>query len=153
MKSGVILRGIGGFYDVLSDGEVFRCRARGRFRRLGISPMVGDRVRFQPETEISEGIMEEILPRRNAMKRPAVANVDQLVLVLSASWQWIPNRIFFWWINCLSRRNGRRFRHCLFSTRQIWQVRRKKWPSGPNMTGQDIQSILFPENSISAWGN
>ncbi len=84
MKSGVILRGIGGFYDVLSGGEVFRCRARGRFRRLGISPMVGDRVRFQPETEISEGIMEEILPRRNAMKRPAVSNVDHLAVVLAA---------------------------------------------------------------------
>ena len=85
MKSGVILRGIGSFYDVLSNGEVFRCRAGGRFRRLGISPMVGDRVRFQPETEISEGIMEEILPRRNAMKRPAVANVDHLAVVLAAA--------------------------------------------------------------------
>ena len=85
MKSGVILRGIGGFYDVLSDGEVFRCRARGRFRRLGISPMVGDRVRFQPETEISEGILEEILPRRNAMKRPSVANVDHMAVVLAAA--------------------------------------------------------------------
>ena len=46
--------------------------------------MVGDRVRFQPETEISEGIMEEILPRRNAMKRPAVSNVDHLAVVLAA---------------------------------------------------------------------
>ena len=85
MKSGIIVRGVGSFYDVISGGEVFRCRARGRFRKLGIVPMVGDRVRFEPETEVSEGTIEEVLPRGNTLIRPAVANIDHLAAVLAAT--------------------------------------------------------------------
>ena len=40
MKEGVIIKGVGSFYDVLVGSEVFRCRPRGRFRKLGITPMV-----------------------------------------------------------------------------------------------------------------
>lgn len=84
MKEGVIIKGIGGFYDVLSHKEIYRCRARGRFRKLGITPMVGDQVRFTPETEIVEGSLEEIYPRKNSLRRPAVANITQLAVVMSA---------------------------------------------------------------------
>jgi ribosome biogenesis GTPase len=44
MITGIILRGVGSFYDVVSDGEIHRCRARGKFRKLGLTPMVGDHV-------------------------------------------------------------------------------------------------------------
>ena len=85
MKEGVIIRGIGGFYDVLAENEVFRCRARGRFRKQRITPMVGDMVKFTPETEVAEGTLEEIIPRRNTLKRPAVANISHLAVVIAAS--------------------------------------------------------------------
>jgi ribosome biogenesis GTPase len=84
MREGVIVKGVGGFYDVLSDKEIFRCRARGRFRKLGITPMVGDYVRFTPETEVTEGALEEIYPRKNTLQRPAVANITHLAVVMSA---------------------------------------------------------------------
>jgi ribosome biogenesis GTPase len=85
MKEGVILKGIGGLYDVMADGEVFQCRPRGRFRIKGISPMVGDRVRFAPPTDTAEGVLEEILSRKNTLLRPAVANIDCLAVVLSVT--------------------------------------------------------------------
>jgi ribosome biogenesis GTPase len=85
MKTGIILRGVGSFYDVISEGEVFRCRPRGRFRKQRIMPMVGDYVQFEPESDISEGTLEEILPRRNTLIRPAVANIDHLAVVLAAA--------------------------------------------------------------------
>ncbi|NLB41612.1 MAG: ribosome small subunit-dependent GTPase A [Clostridiales bacterium] len=84
MKEGVIIKGIGGFYDVLSNNEIYRCRARGKFRKQKITPMVGDHVRFTPETEISEGSLEEIYPRKNSLRRPAVANITNLAVVMSA---------------------------------------------------------------------
>ena len=84
MKEGVIIKGIGGFYDALSNKEIYRCRARGKFRKQGITPMVGDQVRFTPETEISEGSLEEIYPRKNSLLRPAVANITHLAVVMSA---------------------------------------------------------------------
>ena len=81
---GRIIRGIGGFYDVLmQSGETIRCKARGRFRNDGITPMVGDLVETSvPETGFAS--MDDILPRTNALLRPPVANIDLLVIVLSA---------------------------------------------------------------------
>lgn len=81
---GRIIRGIGGFYDVLmQSGETIRCKARGRFRNDGITPMVGDLVEISvPETGFAS--MDDILPRTNALLRPPVANIDLLVIVLSA---------------------------------------------------------------------
>jgi ribosome biogenesis GTPase len=81
---GRIIRGIGGFYDVLIEGgETVRCKARGRFRNEGVTPMVGDLVELSfPETGFAS--MDEILPRTNALLRPPVANIDLLVIVLSA---------------------------------------------------------------------
>jgi len=84
MKEGVIIKGIGGFYDVISDNEVYRCRPRGKFRKLGITPMVGDRVRISPQATAHEGILEEIFPRKNTLIRPPVANIDSLAVVMAA---------------------------------------------------------------------
>lgn len=80
MAEGTIIRALSGFYDVLSEGVVVRCRARGRFRKDGVSPLVGDRVTLT-QAGSGEGYVVDILPRRNRFVRPAVANVDMLVLL------------------------------------------------------------------------
>ena len=85
MKAGTILKGIGGFYYVAVGNEVFRCKARGRFRNLGITPMVGDHVQIEPGIGSSEGSVEEIKPRKNVLIRPAVANIDYLAVVIAAA--------------------------------------------------------------------
>ena len=80
MERGRILKGIGGFYYVLSDGgALFECKARGRFRNDRETPMVGDYVHFE------NGLLLDIAQRKNALVRPPVANVDQLIVVLSLS--------------------------------------------------------------------
>ena len=82
--TGLILKGVGGFYTVLSDnGMEIVCRARGRFRKDGITPVVGDRVEY---IEDGEGrSVSKILPRRNIFIRPAVANLDKLIRGASLS--------------------------------------------------------------------
>lgn len=84
MPEGIIVKAISGFYYV-QDGEIVRqCRARGVFKKREISPLVGDRVRFEPIGG-REGVVEEVLPRRNELVRPPVANLDQAVLTFSAA--------------------------------------------------------------------
>ena len=78
------MRALSGFYDVRSEGALIRCRARGRFRLDGLSPLVGDRVELETE-DGGDGVICRVLPRRNAFDRPAVANVDDLVMLLSAA--------------------------------------------------------------------
>ena len=79
---GIIIRALSGFYDVDCDGELIRCRARGKFRYTKESPLVGDRVELTP-TEPGTGRLDTILERRNAFQRPAVANMDQMVIIVS----------------------------------------------------------------------
>lgn len=79
---GRIKKALSGFYYVSCGGELVTCRARGRFRKEGISPLVGDLVEFSAVGG-AEGIIDAIEPRRNAFSRPAVANIDQLVIVAS----------------------------------------------------------------------
>ena len=81
---GRIQKALSGFYYVHTGGVVLTCRARGKFRREGISPLVGDRVEVR-DLGGGEGVVEAILPRRNAFSRPAVANIDQLVVIASAA--------------------------------------------------------------------
>ena len=78
---GRIIRGIGGFYYLDTGEQVYACRARGIFRKRGLKPLVGD----YAEAEITdpadmEASISEILPRKNALIRPAAANVDQAVV-------------------------------------------------------------------------
>ena len=82
MTQGIIVKALSGFYYVRQNETVYACRARGKFRRAGVTPLVGDHASFTP-LEGGTGVLEEILPRKNQFQRPAVANVDQLVLVVS----------------------------------------------------------------------
>lgn len=76
------MKALSGFYYVqTADGTVTECRARGRFRKEGVTPLVGDDVAFAREGQ--KGTVEEILPRRNSFIRPAVANLDLLVVFAS----------------------------------------------------------------------
>lgn len=83
MLSGIIIKGIGSFYYILEDisKEIFQCRLRGSFRNIDITPMIGDRVRFVPGENDNDGIVEEILPRKSCLTRPAIANATQSVIV------------------------------------------------------------------------
>ena len=67
-----------------TGSEVLTCRARGKFRKDGVSPLVGDRVEVR-ELGNGEGFVERICPRKNAFARPAVANIDQLVIIGSGA--------------------------------------------------------------------
>ena len=78
MGEGTIIAGVSSFYDVYQQGTVTRCKARGLFRKENITPVIGDRVRFS-----EQGYLEEILPRKNQLLRPAAANVDQVVIVFA----------------------------------------------------------------------
>ena len=80
--TGRIQKALSGFYYVDAGDTVLTCRARGKFRKDGISPLVGDQVEVR-ELGGGEGFVEKILPRRNAFSRPAVANIDQLVVIAS----------------------------------------------------------------------
>ena len=79
-NQGRILRSISGFYDVQTSGGMITCRARGTLRR-GDTPLTGDLVEISVEN--GKGMVERILPRRNSFVRPAVANVDALVIFAS----------------------------------------------------------------------
>ena len=82
---GKIIKGIAGFYYVHYGKElVVQCRAKGVFRSRGLKPLVGDDVEFDLTDEKDlEGNITEILPRKNALVRPAAANVDQALVVFS----------------------------------------------------------------------
>ena len=77
-KTGRIIRSLSGFYDVQTPDEVVTCRGRGVLRKGGQSPLTGDMV--QITVEQGKGMVEKILPRKNRFVRPAVANVDALVV-------------------------------------------------------------------------
>ncbi len=77
-ETGRILRSLSGFYDVQTDGGVVTCKARGIFRKTGETPLTGDTVEISVEK--GRGMIEKILPRKNSFIRPAVANIDMLVI-------------------------------------------------------------------------
>ena len=74
----MILRSLSGFYDVQTPEGIITCRGRGSLRKKGETPLTGDRVVITVEK--GKGMVEEVLPRRNSFVRPAVANVDALVI-------------------------------------------------------------------------
>ena len=75
---GRILRSISGFYDVQTLSGVVTCKARGILRKEGISPLTGDMAEISVER--GKGMIERILPRKNSFVRPAVANIDALIV-------------------------------------------------------------------------
>ncbi len=80
---GRIVKALSGYYYVETADGLITCRARGRFRLDGTSPLVGDRVALEASTDRT-GTVREILPRRNRFVRPAVANIDLMVMVAAA---------------------------------------------------------------------
>lgn len=74
---GLIIKCIGGLYTVESPDGIYECKARGVFRNNGITPYVGDKV------TINEGIITNVLERKNCIIRPPLANLDQLVFIIS----------------------------------------------------------------------
>lgn len=85
MVKGTILKGIGGFYYVRTDEGIIECKARGRFRKSSEKPLIGDYVTVEIQEEDGTGYIMSIEPRKNSFMRPAVANVDQVVIVCSAA--------------------------------------------------------------------
>lgn len=84
MSRGRIEKALSGFYYVNTGAETLQCRARGKFRREGMSPLVGDWVQVR-DLGGGEGFVETVEPRRNVFSRPAAANIDQLVILASAA--------------------------------------------------------------------
>ncbi len=84
MSRGRIEKALSGFYYVNTGEEVLQCRARGKFRREGMSPLVGDWVEVRLLGG-GEGFVEAIEPRKNVFTRPAAANIDQLVIIASGA--------------------------------------------------------------------
>lgn len=85
--TGIIMKGIGGFYYVKCDGEaVYSCRARGKFRKEGQIPMVGDKVEIEiTDHEKKEGYVTKLAPRKNRFFRPPVSNIDMLLVTFAVS--------------------------------------------------------------------
>ena len=79
---GIIMKALSGFYYVDDGQTVTACRGRGKLRHQKVTPLVGDRVEFTPLGDGS-GSLDRILPRKNQFYRPAVANIDQLVIIAS----------------------------------------------------------------------
>ena len=87
MKQGKIVKGIAGFYYVSVAGSgIYECKAKGAFRQKKMKPLVGDNVSIDIiDEEEKKGNVVEILPRKNALVRPAVANVDQALVIFAGT--------------------------------------------------------------------
>ncbi len=84
VRQGVIVKGVGGLYYARGEDEqVHVLRAKGKFRKQRLTPMVGDQILFTPGTGDEHGWVEEILPRENELLRPPVANVRHVLLVIA----------------------------------------------------------------------
>lgn len=81
---GKIIKQISNDYTVLINGELLVCKSRGKFRKLGITPLVGDNVKVDVENKY----ILEIMERKNELVRPSISNIDQAVIVTSVK---IPN--------------------------------------------------------------
>ncbi|MGE4485394.1 MAG: ribosome small subunit-dependent GTPase A [Oscillospiraceae bacterium] len=82
MVKGTIIKALSGFYYVECSNGTVCCKARGKFRREKVTPLVGDEVMIELTGE--NGVIFEVLPRRNVFVRPPVANIDRLVIIASA---------------------------------------------------------------------
>lgn len=101
---GVILKGIGGFYYVKTDEGIFECKAKGKFRKDKIYPLAGDKVSITVRDD-EENTIDEICERKNYLIRPPVANIDKLVIVVSAT-KPKPNTVIIDKMTILAEKNG-----------------------------------------------
>ncbi len=82
---GIILKGIGGFYYIDTENGLYECKARGVFRKKGITPVVGDRVVISiVDEDNKKGSLDEIKERKNCLLRPVISNVDNMIIVAAA---------------------------------------------------------------------
>ena len=85
-ENGVIIKGLGGIYTVAYQGKMFSCSARGIFRKDSIKPMIGDLVELAEINQVDgSAVIHGILPRKNQLIRPAVSNVDQVIVVMATT--------------------------------------------------------------------
>ena len=83
---GKIIKGIAGFYYIETEQGLYECKAKGAFRNQKMKPLVGDNVDISIQDEENrKGNIQEILPRKNQLIRPSVANVDQAVVIFAAA--------------------------------------------------------------------
>ncbi|NLT57908.1 MAG: ribosome small subunit-dependent GTPase A [Clostridiales bacterium] len=83
---GLICKGVGGFYAVETERGLYVCKARGLFRKRGLTPLAGDRAQIAVTHEGDrEAYIEAILPRKNALIRPPVANLERMFIVVAAT--------------------------------------------------------------------
>ena len=81
---GIIIGNISNIYEIKTNEGIYEAYARGRFKNEEITPLVGDTVEIQITDETSKtAIIEKIEPRRNEIKRPKLANIDQIVFIIS----------------------------------------------------------------------
>jgi len=84
MLKGKVIKGIGGLYNVKTDNGIYACRARGKFRKDKISPLPGDNVTIEVISDTNEeGLIVDILERKNKLIRPPIANIDIMFIVIA----------------------------------------------------------------------
>ena len=77
---GIIIKAISSFYYVDCSDTIYECKARGNFRKTGVSPVVGDRVEISVSDK-TYGVVEKILPRKTYLERPTIANLEKLIIM------------------------------------------------------------------------
>jgi len=82
MREGLVIKITGGYYYVKSGAETWVCTLRGRFRQEKEKILVGDRVQLKP-VQTATGVIEKILPRKNTLFQPSIANINQIVVIIS----------------------------------------------------------------------
>lgn len=101
---GLIIKGIGGFYYVETTNGIYECKAKGKFRKERISPLAGDRVTITVR-DGEENTIDEIHERKNKLVRPPVANIDKMLIVVSAT-KPLPNYLVIDKMTVLAEKNG-----------------------------------------------
>ena len=81
---GIIIGNISNTYKIETSEKIYTAYARGKFKNKDIKPLVGDRVEIElTDEEKGEAVIEKILPRKNEIKRPKIANIDQIIFIIS----------------------------------------------------------------------
>ena len=81
---GLIIGNISNTYKIKTDTQIYDAHARGKFKNEEVTPLVGDRVEVEiTDEEKGTAVIESILPRKNEIKRPKMANIDQIIFIVS----------------------------------------------------------------------
>ncbi len=102
--TGIIVKALSGFYYVNCENQLYTCKARGSFRKSGVSPLVGDRVEFTLSAD-GTGTVDSILPRKTCLVRPPVANIEKLFIVSSFT-DPAPNTLIIDKLTVIARHNS-----------------------------------------------